>query len=361
MKQRAWKRLFVIALMILCSFCISHTKLCSVKATAASEAQGIQSAKEEIRHKKTGKYGMIPVYPRDITDGTYEIAAESDSPFFKIEKAVITVEGDRMYVSITIPSLSYLYVFPGTREEAAKADEQSWIGYRKENKHSTFTFRVDALDQEFDCAAYSKKKKRWYDRKIVLDASTLPDGALHFKLPDYELIEKAILAYPIDESEENSEGTVSELQPPESVSISYPDGEYSIEVNMTGGSGRASISSPTLLIVQDGCTYAQLLWSSMYYDYMLIDGVRYENLTTDGGNSKFEIPITAMDEAMTVIADTTAMGDPIEIEYQLTFYQDTIDSKSQIPQEAAKKVLVIALGMIIVGGILNHILKKRSR
>lgn len=153
----------------------------------------------------------------------------------------------------------------------------------------------------------------------------------------------------------------SEQQPPKPVSISYPDGEYSIEVNMTGGSGRASISSPTLLIVEDGHAYARILWSSMYYDYMLIDGVRYENLTTDGGNSEFVIPITVMDDAMTVIADTTAMGHPVEIEYKLTFYRDTIASKSQIPQEAAKRVLVIALCIIIFGGILNHILKKRNQ
>ena len=148
---------------------------------------------------------------------------------------------------------------------------------------------------------------------------------------------------------------------PEPISVSYPDGEYSIEVNMTGGSGRASISSPTLLIVKDGCAYARILWSSVYYDYMLIDSARYEKLTKDDGNSEFEIPITVMDDAMTVIADTTAMGEPVEIEYKLTFYRDTIASKSQIPQEAAKRVLVIALCIIIFGGILNHILKKRNQ
>ncbi|MBQ3425703.1 MAG: hypothetical protein IJH37_00990 [Clostridia bacterium] len=153
----------------------------------------------------------------------------------------------------------------------------------------------------------------------------------------------------------------SEPQASKPVSVAYADGEYSIEVNMTGGSGRASISSPTLLIVEDGYAYARLLWSSIYYDYMLIDGVRYENLTTDGGNSEFVIPITVMDDAMTVIADTTAMGHPVEIEYKLTFYRDTIASKSQIPQEAAKRVLIIALCIIIFGGILNHILKKRNQ
>ena len=149
--------------------------------------------------------------------------------------------------------------------------------------------------------------------------------------------------------------------PPEPVSISQPDGEYSIEVNMTGGSGRASISSPTLLTVRDGKAYAKLIWSSAYYDYMLLEGTRYDNLTTDGGNSAFEIPITALDAPIPVVADTTAMGDPVEIDYTLTFYEDTVGGKGDIPQEAAKKVLVIALAIILGGGALNHVVKKKRK
>ena len=141
--------------------------------------------------------------------------------------------------------------------------------------------------------------------------------------------------------------------------MSRSDGEYAIDVNMTGGSGRASISSPTLLIVRDGRAYARLIWSSTYYDYMIVDGETYHNLTTDGGNSVFEIPITVMDQAMPVIADTTAMGDPLEIEYTLTFYSDSVGDKGRIPQEAAKKVLLIALVILVAGGILNHMLKRK--
>ena len=62
-----------------------------------------------------------------------------------------------------------------------------------------------------------------------------------------------------------------------------------------------------------------------------------------------------------VIADTTAMGDPVEVDYHLTFYSDTIGDRDLIPQEAAIKVLVIALVIIVVGGILNHVLKKRRK
>ena len=47
------------------------------------------------------------------------------------------------------------------------------------------------------------------------------------------------------------------------------------------------------------------------------------------------------------------MGDPIAIEYSLTFYQESIGEKGLIPQEAAKSVLVVALIIIVIGFILN--------
>ncbi len=64
---------------------------------------------------------------------------------------------------------------------------------------------------------------------------------------------------------------------------------------------------------------------------------------------------------MKVIADTTAMGEPLAIEYMLTFYADTVGSKGRVPQEAAKKVFGIALVIIVGGGILNHYVQKKKR
>ena len=75
-------------------------------------------------------------------------------------------------------------------------------------------------------------------------------------------------------------------------------------------------------------------------------------------NSKFVIPVEVFDEPMKVIADTTAMGTPHEIEYELTFYTDSLTSKDNLPQEAAKKVIWIALGIIVIGGILNAVVKR---
>ena len=107
--------------------------------------------------------------------------------------------------------------------------------------------------------------------------------------------------------------------------------------------------------------YAKLQWSSSNYDYMIVDGEKYLPVNEDGGNSVFEIPILAVDEAMPVIADTVAMGAPREIQYTLTFYSASIGSKSQMPQEAAKRVVAVALVIIIGGGILNYFVNKRNR
>ncbi len=98
-----------------------------------------------------------------------------------------------------------------------------------------------------------------------------------------------------------------------------PDGSYWIRVSMTGGSGRASISSPTGFYVKDGQATADIHWSSASYDYMKLDGVRYDAFTDAAGHSVMTIPVSALDTAISVLADTTAMSKPYEIEYQLTF------------------------------------------
>ena len=147
----------------------------------------------------------------------------------------------------------------------------------------------------------------------------------------------------------------------EPLSVDKEDGEYAIDVSMTGGSGKATVVSPTVFLVKDGKAYAKLQWSSSNYDYMIVDGEKYLPTNEEGMNSVFEIPVLSMDEGMPVIADTTAMGAPHEIDYTLTFYSDSIGSKSQLPQEAAKRVVAVAVVIIVGGGILNYFVNKRNR
>ena len=342
--------LLLLAVVLSCALAIpafadeAHNKVAPASQMAQSKALLLE--------------GMQPITGDKVKDGTYEIQAESTSPFFKIKSCTLTVENGQMSAAIGLDSKSYPLIYMGTAEQAAAAPANDYIEF--DGNAWTFTVPVEALDAEIDCAAYSKRKKQWYDRKLLFYAATLPTDALLVELPEYGDPVAAGPANVATTSTNVASGTVND-DGYDAVAIDLPDGEYSIEVNMTGGSGRASVSSPTWLIVKDGHAYARLLWSSSYYDYMIVDEQRYDNLTDDGSNSTFIIPITVMDDEIPVVADTTAMGDPVEIEYQLTFYSATIDDKDAIPQEAAIKVLYIALVIIVVGGILNYVLKKRKK
>lgn len=147
----------------------------------------------------------------------------------------------------------------------------------------------------------------------------------------------------------------------EGLETDMEDGEYSIQVDLEGGSGKASVTSPALMIVKDGRMYAQLQWSSSNYDCMIVNEEKILNESEEGRNSVFTVPVTVMDDKMEVIADTLAMGAPHEINYTLTFYEDSIGSKGQLPQEAAKRVVAVALAIIVGGGILNYFVNKRNR
>jgi hypothetical protein len=56
---------------------------------------------------------------------------------------------------------------------------------------------------------------------------------------------------------------------------------------------------------------------------MIVDGQRYEPVNTEG-DSVFEIPVAYFDKPLKVIADTTAMSEPHEIEYTLTFDSSSV-------------------------------------
>ena len=336
------KRIICLAacLLFLCSSALAVT----IVPNDNGMSERVANAKQTMKDMAVGRYGMTPI--TDVPDGEYPVEVESSSPFFRIVEATLYVEGGQMSADIVIGSLSYDLVRAGVE-----------IPGEAKDGCTTFRIPVPGLNTPFECAAHSVKRDMWYDRTLLIDAASLPEGTLPFDLPDYEVIEKALNAYET-QGETPTEPPAEAVEP---VAVDYPDGEYSIEVTLTGGSGRASVSSPTVLIVREGKAYARLLWSSAYYDYMLLGGVRYDNLSTDGGNSTFEIPIPAMDAPVAVIADTTAMGDPIEIQYQLTFYAESVGDVRQVPQQAAKYVLMISLAIIVLGGILNHFVKKGRR
>lgn len=134
----------------------------------------------------------------------------------------------------------------------------------------------------------------------------------------------------------------AEQTSPEAAAVELEDGEYTITVDLSGGTGRASVTSPAKLMVKDGAAYAWIEWSSSHYDYMVVDGEKYLPVNADG-NSVFEIPILVFDEEMTVIADTTAMSAPHEIEYALVFHEDGIRANLQTSQGAALEIIYVVI------------------
>jgi len=104
-------------------------------------------------------------------------------------------------------------------------------------------------------------------------------------------------------------------------------GIYRVEVTLSGGSGRASVESPAVLTVEEDRMTARIRWSSANYDYMVVDGVRYDAEIREE-RSEFEIPVAALDEELSVIGDTVAMSTPHEIQYTLLFDSSTLTKVS---------------------------------
>ena len=121
------------------------------------------------------------------------------------------------------------------------------------------------------------------------------------------------------------------------IEVELADGEYSVDLAMDGGSGRASMDSPAKLAVQDGHAVVTVRWSSPNYDYMLVDGAKYLNKATEiDERSFFDIPVLAMDEPFEVTGDTTAMGTPHEIDYTITLDSASIvEGAPALPEEEA--------------------------
>jgi iron complex transport system substrate-binding protein len=144
------------------------------------------------------------------------------------------------------------------------------------------------------------------------------------------------------------------------IQVDLPDGEYEIEVQLTGGSGRASVTSPAILQVQDEKAVIEIEWSSPNYDYMTLDGETYLPVNTEG-NSVFELPVTAFDKEVPVTADTTAMSVPHEIEYTILLDSASIANAGKKPMEVIAVVYVAAVIAVSITAWQIHRKKRKKR
>lgn len=287
---------FISLLLLLAMLCAAAG--CGAKEAPARQEQGaaeetskVADASQMTTVEDVVSDDMTPVYPNELADGVYEAAVDCSSSMFRVERCELTVANGAMTAKLTMSSAAYGYLFAGTAAEAAAADKSAFIEPSEENGANTFVLPVEALDAGVKCAAWSRNKELWYDRTLVFRSDSLPLAA--FK----NLTTAA--------------------------SLGLADGQYTVQVTLGGGSGRASVQSPARLWIENGAATAEIVWSSANYDYMKADGEKYLAEIADG-HSVFVIPVAAFDRPLGVIADTTAMSQPHEIDYTLTFASATI-------------------------------------
>ena len=238
-----------------------------------------------------GGSGKEEETPCPLEDGIYYAKFTTDSTMFHVNEVfddicVLTVENGKMTIHVPLASKGILHLFMGTAEDAQKSGAvlldpmEEKVLYPDGLYETVYAYDIPVpyLDEEFDCAIIGTKDV-WYDHKVMVTDVT-----------EYK----------------------EELK----------DGEYLIDVTLTGGSGKATITSPAKLFVENGVYTAQIEWSSPNYDLMIVDDVQFLPANTSG-NSLFIIPVQ-LDTEMAVQAETVAMSEPHLIDYTLYFDSSTI-------------------------------------
>lgn len=226
---------------------------------------------------------------RVLPDGVYTVDFETDSSMFRTSEAcngkgILTVSGGVQTLHVSLQSKKIVNLYPGTAEDAQNPGAV-WleptvdtVTYSDGLSDEVFGFDVPvaSVGQDFALAIIGTKGV-WYDHTVSV-RNPVPQA-----------------------------------------------GEYTCDVALSGGSGRASVTSPAA-IVSDGETLtATIEWSSPYYEYMIVDGTQYDPIQTEG-NSTFQIPVT-LDTELAVSASTVAMSQPHLVDYALTFDSTTLTAK----------------------------------
>lgn len=285
---------FILSLAMLGSF-TACGQTTTAETTLPETTAAVTEAPETTVPETTGE--TAEAAPA-LADGVYTADFDTDSSMFHASEAVngkgtLTVQDGEMTIHVSLASQSILNLFPGTAEEAQKEGAEllqpteDTVTYSDGLSEVVYGFDipVPALDQEFDLALIGKKGK-WYDHKV----------------------------------------SVSNPEPKTMAVTDLADGTYEVNGTLEGGTGKTTLLTPSILTVADGKGLVKLQLSSDKYDYMIVNGEKYEPLTTEGG-SLFEIPVEALDVQIPVTADTIAMSTPHEIDYTITFDSATLVTK----------------------------------
>lgn len=226
-----------------------------------------------------------------LADGLYIVDFETDSGMFKANEAcdgkgTLTVSGGQMTLHVSLASKNIVNLYVGTAEQAQQegavwleptVDTVTYSDGLSEEVYG-FDVPVEAVEQEFDLALIGKKGV-WYDHKVSVQ-NPVPQ-----------------------------------------------EGSYVCDVALEGGSGRATVESPAVLVSDGKTITATIVWSSPNYEYMLVDGVQYDPVQEEG-NSTFRIPVV-LGQEMVVSASTVAMSQPHLIDYTLRFDGATLRGEGE--------------------------------
>ena len=288
MKDTRFVSLLAVSALLAASLAGCGSSASSVASSASSEAV---SSVAESAVSEAASESAAASSARTLEDGTYTAEFDTDSSMFHVNEAsdgkgTLTVEDGQMTLHISLQSKKIVNLYVGMAADAPD-HEADWlqpttdtVTYSDGTSEEVYGFDVpvEALDTDFQLAILGTKGK-WYDHTV---------------------------------SVRNVEAQAAEA------AETPADGNYTCEVTLEGGSGRATVDSPAALTVADGKMTATIVWSSPNYDYMIVDGEKYLPTNTEG-NSTFEIPVSALGVPLSVVADTVAMSTPHEIEYTLTF------------------------------------------
>ncbi len=262
---------------------------------AAAETDALDTAAQETAGdtdtqgtENSGNSGPAEGVPED---GVYSAVFDTDNSMFHVNetcegRGTLTVVDGTMTMHIVMPTKNIVNLYYGLAEDAQKdgavliepsVESVTYPDGLTEEVYA-FDFPVPYLDATFDLALVGTKGT-WYDHKVSV-SDPLPQG--------------------------------------ESTPSTFSDGVYLMGVSLEGGSGRSTITSPAELTASGGELTLKIEWSSPNYDYMIVDGTRYEPVNTEG-NSVFMIPVKDISKPLEVVADTVAMSEPHEIEYTIRF------------------------------------------
>lgn len=303
-----------------------------------------------------------PTPETTVANGIYSMDVDSSSSMFKVVDCILTAKDGKMSAVLTLSGTGYGYLYMGTKEEAASADQSSWIPYQvnKEGKY-TYTVPVEALDKEIAVAAYSIKKGIWYDRTLTFRSETMKKIA---DLNSTDSENKGDSGNTGNNGNTGNSGTtggsnntgntgtnnsafpggsvsgtnsgktdgndgkadnVSKYESDTSGSTSHvdsgttlKDGVYTPDrFTWSGGTGKVQITCNKVTI-QNGQAYATLVFSSDHYQYVKANGNKY--YTTKGGGSATAVIPVALNQNNKIIGMTDKMSVAHEIEYTIFIY-----------------------------------------